>query len=144
MTYTDMLICYRIDAGFVIKVADFGLSEDIYARNYFRQEKEGEYEESSVKLPIKWMAVESLNDGIFSKKTDVVRIMKMCSFWTCYTSNLMMLVFFLQWSFGVTCWEVFSTGKNPYPGLDPFSLIRYLERGERLERPLNTACSQEM
>ena len=34
------------------------------------------------------------------------------------------------------CWEVFSLGKNPYPGVDPFSLIRYLERGERLDKPL--------
>ena len=141
MTYIDMPICYRIDARFVIKVADFGLSEDIYARNYFRQGKQGEigeYGESSVKLPIKWMAVESLNDGIFSEKTDVVRIIRMCSL------LIIDVCCCLQWSFGVTCWEVFSTGKNPYPGVDPFSLIRYLERGERLERPLNTACSQEM
>ena len=49
-----------------------------------------------------------------------------------------------QWSFGVTSWEVFSLGKNPYPGVDPFSLIRYLESGERLDKPLNEACSQEM
>ena len=51
---------------------------------------------------------------------------------------------YIQWSFGVTCWEVFSLGKNPYPGVDPFSLIRYLERGERLDKPLNAACSQEV
>ena len=38
--------------------------------------KENNYGESSVKLPIKWMAVVSLNDGIFSEKTDVVRIIK--------------------------------------------------------------------
>ena len=50
----------------------------------------------------------------------------------------------MQWSFGVTCWEVFSLGKNPYPGVDPFSLIRYLERGERLDKPFNEACSQEV
>ena len=56
-----------------------------------------------------------------------------------YKNNL-----FMQWSFGVTCWEVFSLGKNPYPGVDPFSLIRYLERGDRLDKPLNEACSQEM
>ena len=78
MTYTA--ICYRIDARFVIKVADFGLSEDIYARNYFRQGKQGENGEAPVKLPIKWLALESLNDRIFSEKTDVVRTIRMCSF----------------------------------------------------------------
>ena len=35
-------------------------------------------------------------------------------------------------------------GEEPYPGADPFSLIRYLESGERLDKPLNEACSQEM
>ena len=58
----------RIDSGGVIKVADFGLSEDIYSRNYFRQRKE----DAEVRLPIRWMALESLQDGIFSEKTDVV------------------------------------------------------------------------
>ena len=52
----------------MIKVGDFGLAEDIYTTNYFRQVKEG----GSVKLPIKWMALESLLDGIFTEKTDVV------------------------------------------------------------------------
>ena len=63
----------RIDEKFVLKVSDFGLSEDIYARNYFRQtglqDSEGE---TPVKLPVRWMAVESLHDGIFTEKTDVV------------------------------------------------------------------------
>ena len=59
----------RLDAHFVIKIADFGLSEDVYARNYFRQG-----EGPSVKLPVKWMAPESLQDGIFSDKTDVVSV----------------------------------------------------------------------
>ena len=65
----------RIDENFVIKVADFGLSEDIYARNYFRQTRPGEEgDEVPVKLPVKWMALESLNDGLFSEKTDVVSV----------------------------------------------------------------------
>ena len=64
--------CHRIDVNFVIKVADFGLSEDIYARNYFRQEMHENDGEEAVKLPVKWMALESLNDGIFNQKTDVV------------------------------------------------------------------------
>ena len=58
----------RIDSGFVIKVADFGLSESIdTSKNYFRKT-----EEDTIKLPIKWLAIESINDGIFSEKTDVV------------------------------------------------------------------------
>ena len=51
----------------MIKIADFGLSENVYARNYFKQGQG-----PTVKLPIKWMAPESLHDGIFSSKTDVV------------------------------------------------------------------------
>ena len=46
----------------------------------------------------------------------------------------------LQWSYGVTCWEVFSAGKAPYPGINPVSLVRVLEDGERLEKPVNAAC----
>ena len=57
----------RLDQNYVIKVADFGLSENTYAKSYFRQEAT-----AGVKLPIKWMAYESLTDGIFSEKTDVV------------------------------------------------------------------------
>ena len=64
---------FRIDHNFVIKVADFGLSEDIYARNYFRQGQISE-EGAAVKLPVKWMALESILDGVFSEKTDVVSL----------------------------------------------------------------------
>ena len=59
---------FRIDSGFVIKVADFGLSESIDSnKDYFRQGQD-----DTVKLPIKWLTLESINDGIFSEKTDVV------------------------------------------------------------------------
>lgn len=54
----------------MIKVGDFGLSESTYSKNYFRQDQS-----AGIKLPIKWMAPESLTDGIFSEKTDVVSTM---------------------------------------------------------------------
>ena len=50
----------------LIKVADFGLSVSMAEKNYFRSENE------SVKLPVKWMAPESLLDRKFSELSDVV------------------------------------------------------------------------
>jgi len=52
----------------VIKVADFGLSEDIYTSTYYRQRKT----DTTVKLPMRWMAPESITDGIFTEKSDIV------------------------------------------------------------------------
>ena len=61
----------RIDSKYVIKIADFGLSKDIVLRNYYREGADGDV----VKLPVKWMAPESLSDGHFSEKSDVVCIL---------------------------------------------------------------------
>lgn len=52
----------------VIKVADFGLSVSMDdEKNYFRSDKD-----SGEKLPVKWMAPESLLDRKFSELSDVV------------------------------------------------------------------------
>ena len=42
------------------------------------------------------------------------------------------------------CWEVFTLGRSPYPGLDPRSVIRLLDGGERLDKPSTPSCTQEM
>ena len=51
---------------------------------------------------------------------------------------------FLQWAFGVTCWEVFSGGKVPYPAVDPVSLVGMLQSGYRADKPNNAACTDAM
>ena len=59
---------FRLNSSGDVRVGDFGLAEDVYSTGYFRQN-----ERADIKLPYKWMALESLNDAIFTEKTDVVR-----------------------------------------------------------------------
>ncbi len=48
----------------VIKIGDFGLARDVYKNDYYRKKGEG-------LLPVRWMSLESLTDGIFNKYSDV-------------------------------------------------------------------------
>ena len=61
---------FRIDmmANGVVKVADFGLAEDMYGTNYYcnRSSEGGE------RVPIRWMAPESIDTNIYNEATDVV------------------------------------------------------------------------
>ena len=61
---------YRIDPDGVIKVADFGLTEDMYGTNYFRRRKS--VSGSEEKVPIRWMAPESIEDNMYTESSDVV------------------------------------------------------------------------
>jgi hypothetical protein len=44
----------------------------------------------------------------------------------------------------VTCWEVFSGGKVPYSGVSPVTVPHLLEKGDRLSKPVNDACSDDV
>ena len=48
----------------------------------------------------------------------------------------------LQWSYGVTCWEVFSLGRTPYPTVPNNEMFKYISGGGRLEKPI--PCPNEM
>ena len=56
----------------MIKVSDFGLTEDMYCTNYFRQNRTSETGNEE-RLPIRWMAPECIETNIFDESTDVVR-----------------------------------------------------------------------
>eukprot|EP00096_Caligus_rogercresseyi_P011337 TRINITY_DN4430_c0_g1_i1.p1 TRINITY_DN4430_c0_g1~~TRINITY_DN4430_c0_g1_i1.p1 ORF type:complete len:998 (-),score=345.77 TRINITY_DN4430_c0_g1_i1:144-3137(-) len=86
----------------VVKLADFGLSRWIEHNSY--------YKASRGKLPIKWMAPESINFRRFTTASDV-------------------------WMFGVCIWEILMFGVKPFQGIKNSEVIGMLEGGERLSRP---------
>ena len=49
-----------------------------------------------------------------------------------------------QWAFGVTVWELFTCGSVPYSGISIMSVLKAIKAGQRLEKPENAACSNEM
>ncbi|KAF7257332.1 hypothetical protein EG68_05908 [Paragonimus skrjabini miyazakii] len=90
-----------IGERFVVKIADFGLTRSV--SDYYKKTSTG-------RLPIKWMAPESLFDRIYTTKSDV-------------------------WSFGVLLWEIFTLGSVPYPSIAPERLLPMLQDGYRNECP---------
>lgn len=58
-------IFHRLRDDMTVCVADFGLSKKIYSGDYYRQGR-------IAKMPVKWIAVESLADRVFTVKSDVV------------------------------------------------------------------------
>ncbi|XP_028853368.1 macrophage-stimulating protein receptor isoform X2 [Denticeps clupeoides] len=94
-----------LDELFTVKVADFGMARDIFEKEYYSIQ-----DHKKAKLPIKWMALESLQTQKFSTKSDV-------------------------WSFGVLLWELLTRGATPYPSMDPYDVTRYLLKGRRLLQP---------
>ena len=53
----------------VIKVADFGLAVNTGDKSYYRISSE-----TDIKLPVMWMAPESLSTQTFSEKSDIVSV----------------------------------------------------------------------
>uniref|UniRef100_A0A3P8SVI1 Macrophage-stimulating protein receptor n=1 Tax=Amphiprion percula TaxID=161767 RepID=A0A3P8SVI1_AMPPE len=94
-----------LDETYTVKVADFGMARDIYDKEYYSIQ-----DHKRVKLPVKWMAIESLQTQKFTTKSDV-------------------------WSYGVLLWELLTRGASPYPDVDPYDITHYLLKGRRLPQP---------
>ena len=68
-----------------VKIADFGLAQMVNKKPEFIDDTGG-------RMPLKWLAIECIQRGLYSHKSDV-------------------------WSFGVTIWELLTYGKKPFPNV---------------------------
>ncbi|CAF1009679.1 unnamed protein product [Adineta ricciae] len=94
-----------------VKLADFGLSRQLTVDSSY-------YKASKGKLPIKWMAPESINFRRFTHLSDV-------------------------WMFGVCMWEILTMGRKPFQGVANVDVIDQIENGVRLPLP-GTYCPQRL
>ncbi|XP_065359908.1 fibroblast growth factor receptor homolog 1 [Calliphora vicina] len=93
-----------VSDDYIMKIADFGLARDIQDTDYYRKNTNG-------RLPIKWMAPESLQEKFYDSQSDV-------------------------WSYGVLLWEIMTYGEQPYPNImSAEELYSYLITGQRMEKP---------
>ncbi|XP_063217710.1 insulin receptor-like [Bacillus rossius redtenbacheri] len=87
-----------------VKIGDFGMTRDIYETDYYRNGTKG-------LLPVRWMAPESLGDGVFTSQSDV-------------------------WSYGVVLWEMATLAEQPYQGMSNEFVLQHVLAGGSLESPI--------
>lgn len=94
-----------VSKDLVCKIGDFGMARDIYETEYYKIGKKG-------LLPIRWMAPESLSDGVFTSDSDI-------------------------WSFGVVLFEILTLAEIPYQGLSNEEVLHHVLHKGLLNVPRN-------
>ena len=56
----------RLNSRLLVKISDFGLTRDTQESEYYR------VLDKTREMPVRWMSLESLQDGIFTTQSDVV------------------------------------------------------------------------
>ncbi|XP_070547369.1 tyrosine-protein kinase receptor Tie-1-like [Ptychodera flava] len=82
------------------KISELGASSAVLEDEEYEVRTKG-------RLPIRWMALESIQDCVYNTKTDV-------------------------WSFGIVLWEIFNFGDEPYPEMTVKDVIYELQQGYRM------------
>ncbi|RUS85750.1 hypothetical protein EGW08_006464, partial [Elysia chlorotica] len=99
-----------VTEGLKLKISDFGLSRDVYEMDTYLKMSKG-------RIPVKWMAPESLYGQVYTTKSDI-------------------------WSYGIVLWETVTLGASPYPGIPAERLFPLLTTGYRMDRP--EECPDEL
>jgi len=86
-----------------VKISDFGLTREGYI---FQMDPNS-------RVPIRWLAPETLRTAFYSQKSDV-------------------------FSYGIMCWEIFSNGAEPYTGMKLAEVGVKLKEGFRMKFPSET------
>ena len=94
-----------LNTQLIAKIADFGLSRNLNAQNYY---KVGGGKKSY--LPIRWMPPEAILYGKFTIKSDV-------------------------WSFGILMWEIYTFSQLPYTGLSNHEVIDFIKERRTMNKP---------
>ena len=95
-----------INSSRTVKLADFGMTRPMFESDYYRFSRKG-------MLPVRWMAPESLADGLFTPMSDI-------------------------WSYGVLLYEIITFGSFPFQGLSNNQVLETVKSGTTLSIPSGT------
>ena len=129
LCYADLIrMAMEIAEGMIFLTASGVIHRDLAARNVLvgknmemkvadfgmardvSEDGEEYKKESNKAVPVRWTSPEAMNLGVYSTTSDV-------------------------WAYGVTIWELFSLGHQPYGGMSNIEVKLFVEDGRRLKAP---------
>jgi len=98
-----------------MKISDFGLARNVEDTDYYTMQMTSQKQASKGLMPWRWMSIETHEARVFTTASDV-------------------------WSFGIVMWEIFTFGMTPYMTMENDEILKFLEKGKRLEKPRHASA----